>query len=183
MQSLSGPADPVRFAERLSRATGGNAYFIVETLRDLAESAVLVLDANGRWSTAFDQVTQDYRELPLSPSVRDAVLGRVQRLGPAAARVLEAAALAGEPFGAAMLASACALSEMDTLATLDQAAMAQLLLAHEEGGYGWGHDLVQQALGVSAGAGTPPAHAPPPGAGCRGPGPQCRRSVALRGLR
>ena len=29
VQSLSGAADPVRFAERLGRATGGNAYFAV----------------------------------------------------------------------------------------------------------------------------------------------------------
>ena len=149
VQRLSGAADPARFASRLARATGGNAYFIAETLRDLSESAVLQVDAEGRWRTAYDDLTQDYRELPMARSVREAVLARVQRLGVAPTRLLEAAALAGEPFGAALLASACALSELEALAALEQAVQAQLVCAHEEGGYGWGHDLARQALDSS----------------------------------
>jgi DNA-binding SARP family transcriptional activator len=146
VQRLSGAADPTLFSERLARATGGNAFFIAETLRDLSESALLAVGDDGRWRTPFDELTQDYAELPMADSVRSAVLARVQRLGPAASRLLEAAALAGEPFGAALLASACALSELDALAALDQAAQAQIVRAHEEGGYGWGHDLARQAL-------------------------------------
>lgn len=146
VQRLSGAADPARFTERLAKATGGNAYFIAETLRDLAESALLAVDADGRWRTPFDDVTHDYRELPMATSVRDAVLARVQRLGAGTTRLLEAAALAGEPFGAALLASACAMSEQEALAALDQAAQAHVVRAHEEGGYGWDHDLARQAL-------------------------------------
>jgi tetratricopeptide (TPR) repeat protein len=82
----------------------------------------------------------------MARSVREAVLARVQRLGAAPTRLLEAAALAGEPFGAALLASACALSELEALAALEQAVQAQLVCAHEEGGYGWVHDLARQAV-------------------------------------
>lgn len=146
VQRLSGAADPARFTARLARATGGNAFFIAETLRDLVETAQLAVDADGRWRTPYDDVTRDYAELPMAPSVRDAVLARVRRLGAGANRLLEAAALAGEPFGAALLASACAMSELDAVVALEQAAQAQIVRAHEEGGYGWGHDLARQAL-------------------------------------
>ncbi|RZJ08790.1 MAG: hypothetical protein EOP39_13060 [Rubrivivax sp.] len=146
VRQLCGAADPVRFADRLCSATGGHPYFISETLRDLAEAAVLDVDEQGRWRTPFDAVTQDYRELPMPTSVREAVLARVQRLDTSTARLLEAAALAGEPFGAAWLASACVLSELEAVRALEQAAGAQLVRAHAAGGYAWTHDLARQAL-------------------------------------
>lgn len=149
VRQLSGAASPERFAARLQRSTGGNPFFVTETLRHLAEQRWLQADDQGVWRTPFDDATQDYRELPLPAGVREAVLGRVQRLGSAAVRVLEAAALAGEPFGPELLAPACALSELDTVLAIEQALQSRLLREHEAGGYAFAHDLVQQALDAS----------------------------------
>ncbi|HSW03829.1 ATP-binding protein [Aquabacterium sp.] len=146
LRQLSGAADPARFSERLHGATGGHPYFVAETLRDLAERGLLEGDADGHWRTPFDTGTQDDHELPLPASVRDAVLARVRRQGASTIRLLEAAALAGEPFGAAWLASACALSELEALQALEQAASAQLVRVRDKGGYVWAHDLARQAL-------------------------------------
>ena len=122
---------------------------MAETLRHLAEQQLLSAGPDGIWRTPFDEATQDYRELPVPASVHEAVLARVQRLGAAARRVLEAAALASEPFAPALLASACALSELDTVLAIEQAVAAQLLREHEAGGYALAHDLVQQAIEAS----------------------------------
>ncbi|MBT9490024.1 MAG: hypothetical protein IV093_21170 [Rubrivivax sp.] len=146
VQQLSGAGQPVRFAARLQRATGGNPFFIAETLRLLADTGTLVLDAEGRWTTPFDAATEDYRELPLPPTVRDAVRARVQRLPEAARRLLEAASLAAEPFAPVLLAAACALSELEATAALEQALEATLVQEQAGGGHGFSHDLARQAL-------------------------------------
>ena len=145
VRRLSGAHDPTRFAARLAQATAGNPFFLAETLRHLAEQGVLGVDAEGVWRTPFDEATRDYRELLVPASVRETVFARVQRLPAAARRVLEAAALAGEPFAPALLAPACALSEMDTVLAIEQALQVQLLREHEAGGFAMAHDLVQQA--------------------------------------
>jgi DNA-binding SARP family transcriptional activator len=146
VRHLSGAQQPVRFAARLQRATGGNPFFIAETLRLLAETGALYRDAEGRWSTPFDAATEDYHELPLPPSVRAAVLARVQRLPDAARRLLEAASLAAEPFAPVLLAAACALSELEATAALEQALDAMLVQELAGGGHGFSHDLARQAL-------------------------------------
>jgi tetratricopeptide (TPR) repeat protein len=148
LQCLSGAARPERFARRIAAATGGHPFHLSETLRYLIERGELLADAAGVWHTRYDEATEDYRELPLPPSVRDAVIVRVQRLDPAARRVLDAAALAAEPFDAALLAPACGLSEVDTLIALEAAHQARLLAGR---GAGWGfvHDLVPQSLAAA----------------------------------
>lgn len=149
VQRLSGARQPRRFAARLQQATAGNPFFLAETLRHLAEQRLLQVGDDGAWRTPFDDATQDYRELPVPASVVDAVLARVQRLPGAARRVLEAAALAAEPLAPALLAPACALSELDTVLAIEQAVQASLLREHETGGFAFAHDLVQQALDSS----------------------------------
>jgi tetratricopeptide (TPR) repeat protein len=146
LQRLSGAECPTRLASRLCQATGGNPFFLAETLRHLAEQGVLAADTHGVWRTPFDGPARDSDELPVPAVVRDAVLARVGRLPDAAARVIEAAALAGEPFSAALLAPACALSEIDAVLAIEQAVQAHLLREHETGGYAFAHDLVRQAL-------------------------------------
>ena len=149
LQHLSGAVRPERFAARLGQATAGNPFFLAETLRHLAEQQLLSVGSDGLWSTPFDDATQDYRELPVPESVHAAALARVQRLPAPARRVLEAAALAGEPFAPGLLAPSCALSELDTLMAIEQALSAQLLREHEAGDYAFAHDLVQQAIEAS----------------------------------
>lgn len=145
VQQLSGAADPRRFAQRLERATGGNPFFLGETLRQWLALKLLSVGPDGVWQTPFDDATQDYAELPVPDTVRDTVLARVQRQSDAVRRLLEAGALASEPFTPALLAGACALSEVEALEAIGQAVAAQLL-REREGGYAFAHDLVQTAL-------------------------------------
>ena len=152
VQRLSGVARPMRFAARLNEATAGNPFFLAETLRHLAEQQLLAADAQGVWHTPFDEETQDYRELPVPASVHEAVLLRVERLPASARRLLEAAALAVEPFAPALLAPACALSEMDAVLGIEAAVEARLLREHESGGFAFAHDLVQQAINAALSA-------------------------------
>lgn len=133
---LHGAAAPAGLAQRLHQATGGNGFFIAEILRHLAEHDAL-----------------HSAEVPLPASVRDAVLARVHRLGDAARRLLEAASLAAEPFAPSLLAAACALSELEATAAIEQATGAALLREHEAGGprssFGFQHDLARAALAAS----------------------------------
>ncbi len=123
-------------ALRLWQTTGGNPFFVGETLRHWHAQGGLQRSAAGADDLASS----------LPGSVREAVLARVARLPQAAQRVLEAAALAAEPFSASLLAGACGLSEVETLQGIEHALAAQLL-RELGGGFGFAHDLVPWALG------------------------------------
>jgi DNA-binding SARP family transcriptional activator len=145
VRNLSGSAGGELFAQRLQRVTQGNPYFMLETLRFLFDIGELRIDESGLWSTRYDGETGDYRELPVPPSVQQAVVERVERLGPAARRVLETAALAGDPFTLDDVQPATALTDWDALDGLERALQAQLLL-QADGGYRYVHDLARSAL-------------------------------------
>ena len=145
VKRLSGAHDPRRFAQRLERATGGNPFFLGETLRQWRALRLLSLSDDGVWQTPFDDATADYTELPVPDTVRATILARVQRQSEPVRRLLEAAAQATEPFTAALLAGACDLSEVQALAAIEAAVAAQLLRARD-GGWAFAHDLVQTAL-------------------------------------
>lgn len=145
VQRLSGASAPRRFVRRLLDVTSGNPFFVSETLRHWGERGLLVSNA-GRWHTPFDEPTREQAELPVPGSVYATVLERVRRQSPTCCRVLEAASQAVEPFAPALLAPACALSEIDTVEAIDAAVQAQLLREHDSGGFVFAHDLVQQAI-------------------------------------
>lgn len=143
VQRLPGQHPDSAVAARLLQASGGNAFYATETLRHW-QAAGLLQGQGGDRRHALGQA-QLPAEWPLPPALREAVLARVQRLPAAAQRVLEAASLASEPFVPALLAGACALSEVEALDAIEQALAAQLL--RETGtGYAFAHDLVQWAL-------------------------------------
>jgi predicted ATPase len=68
------PPQPVALANQIHGATGGNAFFVLETIRDLLENDLLVSPP---------------ADLPLP----DTVQRRLDRLSPVARQVLEAAAV------------------------------------------------------------------------------------------
>jgi DNA-binding SARP family transcriptional activator len=150
VRAMSGSRDALMFSQRLHAATAGNPLFILESLRDLFAAGVLWREGDD-WATPFDADTEDYRELPLSPSVRDAVLGRIDRLGPTARRLLEAACLAGDGFGLDWLAQ-CVDAPEDDLADAADAALRAELIGAVGDGYRFTHDLIRRSLADALGA-------------------------------
>lgn len=78
------------FARFLYERTGGVPLAVEESVRLLYDRADL-LRRNGEW------VRRRLADLQVSPTLRDSVLERVQRLSPAAQQVLRAAAVLAEP--------------------------------------------------------------------------------------
>lgn len=146
---LSGSPGGALFAQRLHRATEGNPFFLIETLRYLSEQGLLSASTEGGWHTPFDAHTQDYAELPVPPTVRDTVQGRVRALGPAAQRLLEAASLLGDRFETRTLEAALPALTAQSVALLEHATAARLIAPVGEspaGAYRFAHDLVRQCL-------------------------------------
>ncbi|MCX7601323.1 MAG: AAA family ATPase [Meiothermus sp.] len=132
-----------RFAERLHQATEGNVFYVLETLRYLFEQGLLRAEA-GAWHTPFDGFTSDYRELPLPPSVRDALLERLQRLGEGALPILQALALADFPLPPEMAAGLLRQlgAPITELESLTQGGFLRL----DSTGYTLRHELVRQTV-------------------------------------
>lgn len=151
VQQLFGAERPVLFAQRLHRATGGNPFFALETLKSLVESSALEQNDLGEWSTPFDDTTHEYGELPMPGSVLVAVRERVARLGVGATRLLETASLAGDAFTLGDLQNATTLTELEALEALER-SLELRLLERQGAGYRFAHDLVREALALGLGA-------------------------------
>ena len=118
-------------AGAVHRQTGGNALFVVETLRHLMERAAGGLEPG---------------EIPLV--VRDVIDQRVARLGEEATTVLRAAAVAGQQFELGTVERACGLDPGTVLKAIEAAVAARLVreLPGVPGRYAFAHALVADAL-------------------------------------
>jgi len=144
VRALSGSTGATVFAQRLHAATAGNPLFLLETLRDLFGAGILWREGD-TWATPYDEQTQDYRELPISPSVREAVLRRIDRLGEGTRRLLEAACLAGDGFRLDWLGGCTALSEFELVDAVERAMEANVI-AEAPVGHRFAHDLIRRSL-------------------------------------
>ncbi len=126
------PASP-GLAERLHRATQGNPFFVLETLR---QGPPADRGPGGAPAPA----------LPLPPSVQDAVLARLAALDDGARRLLEAASLIGLPFVAEDLAGTTALADIEAVEAIERARDARVLVRDAQGALAFAHDLVAQTL-------------------------------------
>jgi DNA-binding SARP family transcriptional activator len=133
-----------RFSQRLHRETGGNPFFLLETLRAMFEAGILWQDVTG-WSTGLYETTGDYRELPLPDTVCQAIRERVSRLSLQARQVLEAGAVIGQQFGLNVLRQTSGRRDEEVVDALEMLSARQLI--SEDGRtYQFGHDLIRNIV-------------------------------------
>jgi DNA-binding SARP family transcriptional activator/tetratricopeptide (TPR) repeat protein len=121
-------------AGEISRRTGGNSLFVVETLRALAQG-----------------------QSGVPESLQRAVLDRAQRVGADAERVLRAGAVLGAAFEPRMAAALTGMPEDATLECCERALRAHLLVP-AGAQYEFAHDAVREVLLVSTPSPTLVAH-------------------------
>lgn len=121
------PPNMSRLAARLHHATGGNPFFVLETLRALLEG--------GRLADPPEQ-------LPLAPTVQAAIQRRLDRLSPLGRQILETAAVLAPDLAFDLVQAAAGRSDMETAQGLDETAGRQLLVSGDS--LHFSHDLVRQ---------------------------------------
>lgn len=113
----------------LAQATGGNALFVTEVLRELAHT------------------TRVPATLPISAGIRDLIDGRLRRLPESSRQVIEAVAVLNGPITLDQAQQISARGEEETATAIDL-GLQRGLLQPESGGYtlryDFHHDLVRQ---------------------------------------
>ena len=118
------------------RETEGNAFFVIEALRHLAESGASEIPGEIPWSTG---------RLPLSEGVTTLIRRRVERVGSAAGRVLATAAVVGHTFGFERVQRLTGLDQDELVSTLEQALRARVIeeSTARVGDYTFSHALIR----------------------------------------
>ena len=137
---VGGDAVPVPVLELLLATADGVPLHIEELLAALVSDRVLARTA-GAWAVTGPAVAR----VPVS--LGTTLAGRAERLGPAAAALLRAAALLGRRFPAAVAGAAAGLDPATLLACLREAVDAQLLTPQDDQQwYAFRHVLTAEAL-------------------------------------
>jgi ABC-type oligopeptide transport system substrate-binding subunit/DNA-binding SARP family transcriptional activator len=125
----------------LHRLTGGNPFFLLETLRSLFEAGLLEQNQSG-WQGDLDQLSASFDEFTWSDSLTETVLRRLRRLHPNAAQVLEAGAVIGKNFDLEIVKAASGRSEYEVAIALEELAARQLITVGDDSYY-FKHDLIR----------------------------------------
>lgn len=142
VRHLSGQSSGAeRFSRRLHREAGGNPFFLLEILRAMFEAGLLRQDETG-WSTDVDEITADYRELPLPGTVTEAIRDRLRRLNSQTRQVLEAGAVLGYRFDHDLVWQTSGRGEGEVVDALD-VLLTRQVIAESDGEYRFIHDLTR----------------------------------------
>ncbi|MDB4948629.1 MAG: hypothetical protein JWM27_1278 [Gemmatimonadetes bacterium] len=122
--------------------TRGNPFFVEETLKTLVETGKL-RPVEGTW------IGWEVDALELPRSVRDSVLGRMDRLSPDARSVADLAAVVGARVTYSALEAVSGLEPGALLAALDELRRARIVAETEDAGdvvYDFAHPVLRDAL-------------------------------------
>ena len=127
--------------------TGGNAFFVGEMLRHLAEAGTI--DDGADASPSDDRASSPrLRALGLPQSVREVVRRRVSRLGPQCRDALTYASVIGSRFDLDVLERVAQIDADELIDLLDGAVQAALVQERPDrvGSFVFAHDLIHHSL-------------------------------------
>jgi DNA-binding SARP family transcriptional activator/tetratricopeptide (TPR) repeat protein len=158
-RSVASGAGLDEFVHWLFDETGGQPFFLIETLRALLERGVLVRHpgAQRAWALALRAPDGEPASLRgfLPPGVREVVGARLARLTADTRALLSAGAVLGQGFAFEQLCRVADVPENVGLSALDAALRAHLLReSHADGqpgAYGFSHDKIRDAVYAEAG--------------------------------
>jgi class 3 adenylate cyclase/tetratricopeptide (TPR) repeat protein len=125
-------------AETLGERAGGNPYFVEEAILALAESGSL------QGSPGHYRLTAPIARWVIPDDVHALLAARIDRLPEARKRLLQMAAVIGEPFGADPLASLAAQEPAEVAAHLQTLFDAGFLRREDESHYDFRHALLRE---------------------------------------
>jgi len=153
-------ATPVGFAEWLFGETGGQPFFLAETIRALLERGVLVSRRgdHGEWVLDLQIGASERATLGgfLPPSVQQVLSARLARLTLPARALISAGAVLGHGFSFERLWRVAEVPENEALPAIDELVRGHLLRevegdSLESGTYFFSHDKVRDVAYVEAG--------------------------------
>lgn len=121
---------PEPLAGHLHKATAGNTFFILETIRELQ---------------ATNQLLAQPSALPLPPTVRETVLRRADRLNPLARQILEVTAVLSHGSNFFVISQTAGRDDLETAESLEELVKHQLILT-ENDHFRIQHDLAREAI-------------------------------------
>ncbi len=133
---------PPRFCTRLLDDTGGNALFVLETLRALRDQGRL--DGGVAGIDGLDQLANT-EALPITPDVKRVVTSRVSALSDDETNVIELTSLRAAVIDLETLSFATELERSRLLDAIDT-LLARGLLVETDGGYAFHHEQVRSVV-------------------------------------
>jgi DNA-binding SARP family transcriptional activator len=145
IRHVSGQSEQAeQLSQRLYQETGGNPFFLLETLRAIAE-AKAGRQAGTGWDITGNESSLDCPELPLPNTVCEAIRARLGNLSPQAHQVLEAGAVLGRRFSFELACVTSGRRQHETVEALDELEARHMLVGAKRG-YQFKHDLFRKVV-------------------------------------
>src|SRR6202163_4888883 len=143
LHGLSGYPPPAEIAAAVYAESDGNAFFVEELFRHLAEAGKLLDEAGGfRTNLTID-------ELDVPGNVRLVIGQRLRRLTEPTRRTLAIAAIMGRHFSFDVLEAVADTEPDDLLEAIEEAQMAKLIVEEHDDvqlQYRFAHELIRQTI-------------------------------------
>ena len=157
-----------RFGKWLAAETGGQPFYLVETLKALLEEGKLAIRVHPDGGTVLEVIGPALRVgggfgAPLPQGVREVIRSRLSRLSPAASELLAAGSVLGRGFGFESLVAVAGLGEAEGLRGLDELVGRRLLredgagkeqegsLLYPGTAYSFSHEKIRQVAHTEGG--------------------------------